>query len=75
MEKNLTKIIEEAKSLKILKIDVPEIEKKEHILYLNKSKLEVYKQISNEKCSKCIRQPKYINKELNELLCWNHSII
>ena len=62
--------------MKIIELDIDSPkELTTNSLYLNKSKLEQYKQKkTNEKCIKCCRQPKYIDNESNELYCWNHSL-
>ena len=70
MDQKVITILDELRNMKII-----EIELTSNTLYLNKSKLEQYRQKkTNEKCVKCSRQPKYIDNESNILYCWNHSL-
>ena len=77
MDQKVISTLDELRNMKIIEIEVesPKQLTMENSLYLNKSKLEQYKQKKiNEKCIKCSRQPKYIDNESNELYCWNHSL-
>ena len=74
LENEILNMIEKLKALEIKKIDTF-TEKQENNVYLTKTNLDQYKQQKmNEKCIKCTREPKYINRDSKELFCWNHCI-
>ena len=67
-------MLEKLKSLEIQFINQIELVN-QNVNYLRKINLEIYKASKvNDRCFKCNREPKYINIDSKELICWHHSI-
>jgi Holliday junction resolvasome RuvABC ATP-dependent DNA helicase subunit len=73
-KQELITMLEKLKTLDILFID--QIEPvNQNVNYLRKINFEIYKASKvNDRCSKCNREPKYINIDSKQLFCWHHSI-
>ena len=77
--KKVHELLEEIQNTPFQKIEIPvlsiELVKLLNITQrsLKKVNLETLKN-SFDKCQKCNRDAVYLNKESNQILCWNHSI-